>query len=101
MTGEEERYSHTDLWDFQGNVEGSAAALDALKPVIQARKPALQASLDSTYQALWTALTSHRDASGVYVSYTALTPDQVKTLSVALDAFSEQVALVPGVVEQP
>ena len=101
VTGEEERYSHTDLWDFQGNVEGSAAALDALKPVIQARKPALQASLDSTYQALWTALTSHRDASGVYVSYTALTPDQVKTLSVALDAFSEQVALVPGVVEQP
>ncbi len=22
VTGEEERYSHTDLWDFQANVEG-------------------------------------------------------------------------------
>jgi iron uptake system component EfeO len=100
VTGEEERYSHTDLWDFQGNVEGSAAALEALEPVVQARKPALQTSLDSTYQALWTVLTSHRDASGAYVSYTALSPDQVKALSVALDAFSEQVAQVPGVVEQ-
>ncbi len=101
VTGEEERYSHTDLWDFQGNVEGSAAALEALKPVIQARKPALQTTLDSTYRALWTALTTHRDATGAFVTYTALTPEQVKTLSVALDAFSEQVAQVPGVVEQP
>jgi iron uptake system component EfeO len=100
VTGEEERYSHTDLWDFQGNVEGSAAALEALKPVVQARKPALQTSLDSSYQALWTVLTSHRDASGAYVSYPALSADQVKALSVALDAFSEQVAQVPGVVEQ-
>ena len=23
VTGEEDRYSHTDLWDFQANVEGS------------------------------------------------------------------------------
>ncbi len=100
VTGEEERYSHTDLSDFQGNVEGSAAALDALQPVIQARQPALQTTLDSTYQALWAALTSHRDTTGAYVAYTALTPDQVKTLSVTLDAFSEQVAQVPAVVEQ-
>ena len=97
-TGEEERYSHTDLWDFQGNVEGSAAALEALKPVIQARQPELQTAIDTTYTALWSALTSHRGATGEYVVYTALTPDQVKALSVALDAFSEQVARVPAVV---
>ncbi|MEO7236191.1 MAG: iron uptake system protein EfeO [Lapillicoccus sp.] len=101
VTGEEERYSHTDLWDFQGNVEGSAAALDALKPVIQARQPELQTALDTTYQALWSALTAHRGATGDYVAYTALTPDQVKALSVALDAFSEQVARVPAVVATP
>jgi iron uptake system component EfeO len=100
VTGEEERYSHTDLWDFQGNVEGSRAALEVLEPVIQERKPELQTALDTTYQALWTALTSHRDAQGQYASYTALPADQVKALSVALDAFSEQVAQVPGVVEQ-
>ncbi len=101
VTGEEERYSHTDLWDFQGNVEGSAAALEALKPVIQARQPELQTALDTTYTALWSALTSHRGATGEYVVYTALTPDQVKALSVALDAFSEQVARVPAVVATP
>jgi iron uptake system component EfeO len=100
VTGEEERYSHTDLSDFQGNVEGSKAALDVLKPVVQERRPQLQSALDTTYQALWAALTSHRDAAGDYVSYPALSADQVKTLSVALDAFSELVAQVPGVVEQ-
>jgi iron uptake system component EfeO len=100
VTGEEERYSHTDLWDFQGNVEGSAAALAVLKPVIAERNPTLQTSLDSTYAALWKELTSHKSASGEYALYTSLTPEQIKALTVALDAFSEQVAQVAGVIEQ-
>ena len=35
ITGEEDRYSHTDLWDFEANVEGSQAAIAALRPVLQ------------------------------------------------------------------
>src|SRR5262249_20812679 len=35
ITGEEDRYSHTDLWDFAANVEGSKAAISALRPVLQ------------------------------------------------------------------
>ena len=34
ITGEEDRYSHTDLWDFKANVEGSQGAVAALRPVI-------------------------------------------------------------------
>ncbi|MGH3465734.1 MAG: iron uptake system protein EfeO, partial [Kribbellaceae bacterium] len=37
ITGEEDRYSHTDLYDFQANVEGSQAAVQALRPALQAR----------------------------------------------------------------
>ena len=29
ITGEEDRYSHTDLWDFQANVDGAAKIVDA------------------------------------------------------------------------
>jgi iron uptake system component EfeO len=43
-------------------------------------------------------LDSHR-ANGAFVSYTALSAAQVKDLTVALDALSEQVAKVPGVLE--
>ncbi len=35
ITGEEDRYSHTDLWDFRSNVDGSQAAIAALRPVVE------------------------------------------------------------------
>ncbi|WP_323100492.1 iron uptake system protein EfeO [Intrasporangium sp. YIM S08009] len=98
ITGEEERYSHTDLWDFDGNLEGSKQALATLRPVITERDPALQKALDEKFTALSTMLNSNR-ANGAFVSYTALSDAQVKDLTVALDALSEQVAKVPGVVE--
>ncbi|MFI5897526.1 imelysin family protein [Actinoplanes sp. NPDC051513] len=41
ITGEEDRYSHTDLWDFAANIEGSKAAIAALRPVLQERAPEL------------------------------------------------------------
>ena len=41
ITGEEDRYSHTDLWDFAANVEGSKAAVAALRPALEERDPAL------------------------------------------------------------
>lgn len=97
VTGEEERYSHTDLYDFDGNVAGSKAAIDALRPVLQARKPALLAQVDARFAALRKELDAHRRGDG-FVPYTDLTPAQVKELSVALDALSESVAQVPGVV---
>ena len=46
ITGEEDRYSHTDLWDFNANVEGSKAAIAALRPVLEERDPALVKTLD-------------------------------------------------------
>ena len=36
ITGEEERYSHIDLVDFEANVEGAEAAFDAVKPLLDA-----------------------------------------------------------------
>ena len=36
VTGEEEYWSRTDLWDFQANVDGARVAFDGLKPLLQA-----------------------------------------------------------------
>jgi iron uptake system component EfeO len=99
VTGEEERYSHTDLWDFDGNVQGSQAALAALRPLVQERDPALLAQLDTQFAALNRLLTTHRKGER-YVLYTELTPEQIKALSQALDAVSEPVSRVAAVVEK-
>jgi len=97
VTGEEERYSHTDLWDFRGNLQGSQAALETLRPVVTERDADLQRALDERFGALNQLLESHR-VGGRFVSYEALTSDDVKALTVALDALAEQVAKVPGAV---
>ena len=98
ITGEEERYSHTDLWDFDGNLEGSRQALAVLRPLIAERDPALQKALDADFTELSSLLAKHKTGAD-YQSYTALTDADIKELTVSLDALSEQVSKVPGVVE--
>ena len=39
VTGEEETWSHTDLWDFQANVEGAQVAYEGLEPVRPGQGP--------------------------------------------------------------
>ena len=99
ITGEEERYSHTDLWDFEANFEGSKAAMAALRPYLTTADPALVATIDERGTALGDLLETYRDGDG-FVLYTALTPEDVKKLTTSLDAFSEPVATVAGVVAQ-
>ena len=43
ISGEEDRYSHTDLWDFRANVEGSQKIVDLLRPQLQKANPELLA----------------------------------------------------------
>jgi iron uptake system component EfeO len=99
ITGEEERYSHTDLWDFEANFEGSKAAIAALRPFLQAQDPTLVASIDKSGKSLGDLLETYRDGDG-FLLYPALTPADVKALTDALDGFSEPVAKVAGVVSQ-
>ncbi len=97
VTGEEERYSHTDLWDFEANFEGSKQAIAELRPFLVKKDPDLVAKIDSTGKALGDLLETYRDGDG-FKLYTDLTEDDVKKLTQALDAFSENVAQVAGVV---
>ena len=39
VTGEEEYWSHTDLWDFQANVDGARVAFEGVKPIARGEGP--------------------------------------------------------------
>ncbi len=97
ITGEEDRYSHTDLYDFDENVKGSKAAIDALRPVLKARDAALLTEIDARFAALDAELDKHRTDGGFRL-YTDLSKDEVRSLTVALDAVSEPISQVAGVV---
>jgi iron uptake system component EfeO len=93
ITGEEERYSHLDLVDFAANVEGAQAAFDAVKPLLAGRNAALAAQIDARFGAVGTGLGAYRSGTG-FVLYTALTQQDTKTLSLAIDALAEPLSRV-------
>jgi iron uptake system component EfeO len=97
ITGEEDRYSHTDLWDFKANVEGSQGAVAALRPVIDEKDPTLGPVLDERFRAVDELLETYRVGDG-YRLYTELTPEDIKKMSDAVDALGEPVSQVAGVV---
>lgn len=63
ITGEEEQFSHIDLVDFAGNVEGAQQAYASLRPGLEKIDPALVAQIDQQFQAVQTALDAYRDPS--------------------------------------
>ncbi|MEV6932029.1 iron uptake system protein EfeO [Dactylosporangium sp. NPDC051485] len=90
VTGEEDRYSHTDLWDFAANVEGCRAA-------IAARRPAYDAHLDDQFAAVDAELAKYRQGDG-FVAYDSLQAAQVQRLAAVVNALAEQVSAVPAAV---
>jgi iron uptake system component EfeO len=99
ITGEEETFSHTDLWDFQGNLDGSKAAINSLRPVLQEKDPALVSTLDTQFASVQTLLTQQASGAG-FKLYTDLSPEQIKQFASSVDALSEPLSKVAEVVAQ-
>ncbi|KAB1117057.1 imelysin family protein [Micromonospora sp. WMMD718] len=97
ITGEEERYSHTDLWDFNANLEGSKAAIAALRPALEQRAPDLVKQLDSEFANVEATLGKHRDGDG-WKLHTQLGKAELKELSDAVNALAEPVSKVAAAV---
>jgi iron uptake system component EfeO len=97
ITGEEDRYSHTDLWDFRANLEGSEAAVQALRPYLEKTDPDLVAEIDQRFAAAEAELEQHRAGDG-WLSYDQLSADQLRGLSDSITALTESVSQVASVV---
>jgi iron uptake system component EfeO len=102
VTGEEERYSHTDLVDFKGNVDGAEKAYDLLKPVVKENDAALAGQLDKEFAAIDKLLDSYRTGQGPtgFRSYDKVGQTDRKKLSDQVNALSEPLSrLAAAVVE--
>ena len=91
VTGEEETWSHTDLWDFQANVDGARVAYEALAPALTKKNAALATTLTERFASLQTALDAHRKGDG-FLFYDDLTEGQVKQLADAVNALGEPLS---------
>lgn len=99
ISGEEEIYSHTDLYDFKANVEGAEKIFEIFKEKLQQKDSNLLKSLDEHFGALNALLAKYEDGNGGYVSYETLTKEDTKALSEAVDLLGESLSQMGIVVE--
>jgi iron uptake system component EfeO len=97
ITGEEDRYSHTDLWDFHANVEGSKAAIASLRPILEERAPALVKSLEENFSAVEAALGKHVVGDG-WKLHTELSDKDKIELSDVINALARPISEVGAAV---
>ncbi|HEY3492059.1 MAG TPA: iron uptake system protein EfeO [Solirubrobacterales bacterium] len=99
ITGEEERYSHIDLVDFEANVEGSEAAFEAVKPLLEPENADLAGEIEADFKMVFNSLEPYRTEDG-FVLYTELSKADTKKLAVGIDTLAEKLSLVPAAIAQ-
>ncbi|WP_431247745.1 iron uptake system protein EfeO [Leifsonia xyli] len=100
ITGEEETFSHTDLQDFQANLEGARVAYGVVRDIAVSKGSsgkAVVAKLDAEFAAVAATLATYRSGDG-FVSYTELGTGQVKELSDQVNALSEPLSRLTSII---
>nr|WP_276716838.1 iron uptake system protein EfeO [Kyrpidia tusciae] len=98
ITGEEERYSHTDLVDLSANVEGAEAAFNAVKPVLQEKDANLAAKIEQRFQDAKHVLDAYRTGDG-FRSYAELKTEDTKNISQAINSIAEPLSQLAKILE--
>ncbi len=112
ITGEEDRYSKTDLWDFDANLQGSQAAIDKLRPALLEADPALLEKIDAGFGELNNTLEPLRSGDGWVLFCTendpypstrcpevTVQPQTIATLKAQLAGLSEHLSQVAGALK--
>ncbi|MEK4170308.1 iron uptake system protein EfeO [Lysinibacillus sp. FSL L8-0312] len=99
ITGEEEIYSHTDLYDFKANIEGAEKIFEILRSKLEAKDSTLVSTLDEKFKAVDDLLAQHATADGGYVSYEELTEDNTKALAAAVNQLGEPLSQMGIILE--
>jgi iron uptake system component EfeO len=101
ITGEEDRYSHTDLSDFAANFAGTQAAFEALRPLLGSDQADLVDEIDQRTRELEAALADYESRDPVgngYVLYNELSERDTRRLSAAVDVLAEPMSQVAALV---
>ena len=95
ITGEEERYSHIDLVDFEANVEGSEVAFTNVEPLLADEERKLAKEIEQGFEDVYSSLDPYRRGDG-FVLYTELSQADTRVLAQKIDALAEKLSQVPA-----
>ena len=101
ITGEEDWWSGTDLWDFAANVEGSKMAFTLVSDFAAAKSDdgaALVERIGGGYTALEQALATYGNLQEGFVPYSELTDEDKRTLTNLINALAEPLSQLTGTI---
>lgn len=98
ITGEEDIWSHTDLYDFQANIDGARVGYEGLKPLLEEKDPDLSKQIQAAFDHLQKLLDQYKTGDDDFVSYDKVTEAQRKELSDATNALAEPLAKMTGAI---
>jgi iron uptake system component EfeO len=96
ITGEEDRYSHTDLSDFEGNLTGARVAFELLRPALaKLGQTALANDISARFAVVQKGLDAYRRATPLgFAFYSQLTPADRLRFAQQVDALAEPLSTV-------
>jgi iron uptake system component EfeO len=96
ITGEEDRYSRTDLWDFQANIDGAQKIVALLRPLIQKQDAKLTARLTDNFGKIDGVLAKYKTKDGGFVSYEKLSDQDRTALKGPITTLAEDLSALKG-----
>ena len=96
VTGEEDRYSHTDLYDFQGNVDGARKIVELFRPQIERQDSAFLAKVDKNFATVETILAKYKTNDGGFETYDKVKERDRKAMIGPVNTLAEDLSTLRG-----
>jgi len=98
VSGEEDRYSHTDLYDFQGNVDGAKEIVELFRPQLQKSDAAFVAKVEKNFATVDGILAKYKTKDGGFVTYDKVSENDRKALVGPVNTLAEDLSDMRGML---
>lgn len=96
ISGEEDRYSHTDLYDFQGNIDGAKKIVDLFRGQIEKQDKAFLAKVDKNFATVDKILAKYKTKDGGFETYDKVKENDRKALVGPVNTLAEDLSTLRG-----
>ena len=96
ISGEEDRYSGTDLYDFQANVDGAEKIVALVDPLVKRENAALSDKIAGNFKTVDAVLAKYRTPDGGFETYDKLTEADRLALQGPITELAEDLSKLNG-----
>ena len=98
VSGEEDRYSHTDLWDFQANIDGAKKIVDLFRPLIEGENEGFFKKVDANFATVDRILAKYKTPDG-FKAYDSVTDRDRVALIGPVNTLAEDLSDLRGLLD--